>query len=543
MLNFLQTIWRQMREFFAKLTRGQKIRLGVLGAILLTVIVVATILFSRVEYAVLYADMENADAAEVYALIEGMNTKVKSEPTGTNKTTLSVPANQREQLRMQLAAQGYPKSGTSNEYAIYLSGTGLTSSSETQRMMYMYQTQDNLRRSIITLAGIEDASVILTLKKESAFVIDRDTSTSTASVILTLAPDYVLSNEGVRSVAHVVSGGSPGLTPENVFIVDSNGRSYTYVSVGEEIEEPQFNLNDKYAAERAFEKELNEKVTNMLTPVFGPGKVFVQSKVTMNFDKVQIGQKNYSMVPDANEQEIAVSYRELRESIANAGDTAQGVAGLDENGGSATYPVAGDAGDAGQYSRYEVEVNNALNEINTTIDKAPGYIEALTMSVLYDQPEDDEEDYTEHVQRLVMNAAGIKNKKDVTAQRMPIPTIDTAETANLGAQLVQQSERNQLIRLGLIALALIIVVALLAKLLRDITKPKPIPVLETALVAENGAPMYDLMVGDEEGEDGILDLPEFEINTRHVTRERIEQLIEKDPESVAQLLRGWLSEE
>lgn len=122
--------------------------------------------------------------------------------------------------------------------------------------------------------GVRDARVKLAIPEKSYLAGDSDPTR--ASVTLMLEPAHKLDRPGISGLVHLVAFSVPGLTPENVRLVDSRGLDLsTLISPGPQSETSSAHF-DVRAAE---EKRLQDKVQQALD-IKLPGR----TKVLVNLD-------------------------------------------------------------------------------------------------------------------------------------------------------------------------------------------------------------------------------------------------------------------
>ncbi len=553
-MDFLKNTFGKIADYFKSLEKGQKTRLLVFSILAVAIIVAASVLLNQKSYTVLYTGMEAQDAGEMLSLLQEM--KVDSKAQGTD--TILVETNQADSVRMQLAAEGYPKSG--QNFDIFSKSSGLGATDMEKRVYYQFQLQENLGQVIKKMGKIEDAIVNLSLAQESAYVLSNDEKPASASVLLKLKDKETLTSAEARTIAELVSKSVSGLSVEDVRIVDANMNLYR---TDEDPTAPAptpdafQDVGTQIALQQSVQESLQKQVIELLSPVFGEGRVSAQVSVTMNFDK----QSSESVVfapPVADMQEgLAVSMQELAETIK--GDAAaQGPTGTDSNGGTnttTTYPEL-ELDDNSIYSKVSKETNLELNETRTQIDNARGVITGLSVGIVIDNS-GMEDDYTESVQELVASAIGV-TPEYVSVAMIPFFSLQQSETAQQSAEeafnnqkeLIDQANaattRNTLIIAG----AIVIVVLLLLIAVLSLRK-KPAPIY-TVADAEPGAYM-DLEAGEADmlpEEYGALEeseleedpVPEIE-EKQDTTLNSLEKYIDKSPEAVVQLLRNWLSDD
>ncbi len=546
MADFFKNTIGKITEYFKNLEKGQKTRFFVFTFLAVAIVIAASVLLNQKSYTVLYSGMESQDAGEVLSLLEEMD--VDAKPQGTD--TILVESSQADGVRMQLAAEGYPKSGLN--FDIFSNASGLGTTDMEKRVYYQFQLQENLGQVIKKMEKIDDAVVSLSLAQESAYVLSDDEKPASASVLLKLKEDATLESSEARTIAELVSKSVSGLSVDDVRIVDSNMKLY---SLDEEEEQPQTaqqtyeTIGTQLALQKTVQDSIQEQVINLLTPVFGEDRVFAEVSVTLNFDKQKSESVEFAPPLENGTEGLAVSMQELAETIK--GDAAAtGVTGLDSSGGTSittTYPEL-ETDEDSIYSKVSRETNLELNETRTQIDNAQGQVLDLSVGVVINGA-DMEEDYSENVQNLVANAIGVELDK-VSVEMIPFFQLGTDEEPNIEEAFNSQKEMmsqaanaatmRTLITAGTVILVFLIGLAAIATL-----RKKPAPVMYA--VNEDPGAIVDLQAGDEdilpmEEEEPAVEIPEIP-EIENTTLSSLEKYIEKSPDAVVQLLRNWLSDD
>ena len=165
-------------------------------------------------YKVLLNGLTPADAQSIAAQLSARNIPHQIDQAGT---TVSVPADQLDTARLEVASQGMPHSGRLGFEIFDKVSWGQTEFDE--KVNYQRALEGELERTIQELRDVEAARVHLVLPAESVFV-DRQ-RTAKASVILKLRRGS-LSQEAQVSIARLLSGAVDGLSPDNVAVIDAD---------------------------------------------------------------------------------------------------------------------------------------------------------------------------------------------------------------------------------------------------------------------------------------------------------------------------------
>ncbi len=539
MPDFLKKTTDKILGYFKGLEKGQRTRFFVFTTLAIVILIAASVFLNQKSYTVLYSGMDSADAGEMLGVLEEMGIDAKAE--GSN--TILVESAQADTVRMQLAAEGYPKSGFNFDIFSNASGLGMTDMEK--RVYYQFQLQDNLSKVIKKLDKVDDAVVNISLAQESAFVLSENEKPASASVLLKLKENQSISPGEVRAIAELIAKSVSGLSVDDVRIVDSNMKLYTL-----EDEDAYSNLGTQLELQQQVKQTLQQQVISLLAPVFGEKSVLAEVNVTLDFDKHTTETVAFSPPVEGSTEGLAVSMKELAETVK--GDSAESVAGIDANGANSTtsYPELTDGEDS-VYNKVSRETNLELNETRTKIENAQGRIRDLSVAVVIDSS-DMEDDYRENVRSLVANAIGVANDR-VSVEMLPFLKLDNASenqdvvnAFNDQKDMMDIASRASTTRLLILAGAAVLSFVILIVAMLSLRK-KNEPVYE----AEVGS-MFDYTSGEDVFPESISDLlsqqasPGAISEIKDVQDANLAQLgdyVERRPEAVAQLLRNWLSDE
>jgi flagellar M-ring protein FliF len=170
-----------------------------------------------------------------------------------------------------------------------------------------------LMLTIKEIDGIEAVRVHLATPERSAFV--REASAPSASVMLRLAGGRSLGQSQVEAIVNLVSGSVPGMSAENVRVVDQNGRLLT--------SERDTTL-DGLTLQREFEDKLHDQLSALLTPLLGEGNFSTQVAVELDQSEVTSAREQY-------EPEGIVRSESESTAVSSSGAAAGGIPGVTAN--------------------------------------------------------------------------------------------------------------------------------------------------------------------------------------------------------------------
>src|SRR5262245_30962929 len=268
------------KVLLSKFTFQQKMALLASGVIVMVMLWLAVFLANRVDFQVVFSDLEPADAQSVIQKLQEMKVNYQ---LSTDGRSISVPSEKASEVRIQLASQGMPSSGRIGFEIFDQTNFGLTNFQE--QVNYQRALEGELARSIMTLTEVEAARVHLVLPKESLFQSPEEQTK--ASVILKLRNGRNLPESAVQGIINVVASSVKGLTPEHVTLIDYRGKVLARPETETGLTGPQ--LGER----QALENELATKIVQILEPAVGQGKVRPQVSVSMTFQQVEETTERY----------------------------------------------------------------------------------------------------------------------------------------------------------------------------------------------------------------------------------------------------------
>ena len=509
---------------------GKKKIIIILSIVAFVIIVgiVGAILLNRKPFTVLYSGLDAAEAGTIKKLLDDMG--VESKVQRLRHSGAGVRA---DELRLELASQGYRRRGST----MRSSPTRPPSTTDLERRTYQqYQLQENMRTTIRHMEKVDDCIVIVNPAESSSFVISDAAKESSVSVMLKLKPGAVLTDGEARAIAQFVLKCVPDLKMENVSIVDSDMKAYNVVPDAEtEMTEAQTISTMRRQMTEDIRNVLTKQVLNVLEPAIGTGNVSVSVNVVLDFDKQMIDMVEFSpSVPGETEGII----RSLQESYTANGPGAAygGAVGGDTNGVGTPVYVEADDEEKPTYYSGERTYNYEINEIKTRIEKAEGSVKDLSVAVLINNNVKGIEEYADTIAELVSKAIGVSEEYVSVAM---IPFFGSQGVPVTPVEPPAQAAGSPLPYVLLGVLLILMLAAVTAALLMSRRK--------RLALAYAGGPSVDVaLTGDdvppEEDEEEDFDISEM-MYKRSSETEKVEELMDRYPEIVAQILRAWLTED
>ena len=482
----------------------------------------------------LFSGMESADAAAVVEELTAAGTTYELADGGR---TVLVPQAEVYQLRLDMSAAGLPEQAPTG-YAL-LDEQGITTSEFRQRVDYQRALEGELARTIGTMDAVQAATVHLVMPEEALFV--DDVRKASASVLLTPAPGKTLGPEQVRAIVHLVSSSVEGLDPTTVTVADSAG---TVLNAPGEDGAAAAAQDGRAQQTRAFEEELSASAQAMLDRVLGPGGSVVRVSAELDYDE----RTTVTEAFETAEEAPAVSESTSVENYTGTGVPVGGVLGPE----NVELPGGGES----EYGKEQTERTYAVGKTTEEVTAAPGTVQRLSVAVVLDAGAAGAVDAA-RARELVAAAVGLDAERGdvIEVEEMPFDTAAAdaaAEAAAAAAAEAQRAETMSLVRTGAVLLVVAVLVGLAFRTLRRRERtPVPIPVYPMTIDDLAGA--QQLPAGEyAESLPPAPRIPEVEAPAprpvdpeelrRAAAHAEITDLVERQPDEVAQLLRGWLAD-
>jgi len=347
----------QVTRFWQELSGKQRLLLVGGGGLTVVILLLFVRQLATPSYKVLLNGLTPADAQSVASQLSAKNIDHQLDPSGT---AVSVPADQLDVARLEVASQGIPHSGRLGFEIFDKVSWGQTEFDE--KVNYQRALEGELERTIQELRDVETARVHLVLPADSVF-IDRK-RTAKASVILKLKRGS-LSGEAQTSIARLVAGAVDSLSPDNVAVIDAD----TNRPLGRP---------DGDTAGASLDDRLSQQLLATLAPVLGAEHV--RASVNVEFDPSTTDESEERYDPAST---VTLSMQRSEERIGGA--TTGGVVGTSSNVPSAKIQTNSGvvAEDGNQNTKSEV----ATYGVNKTVrhsSKPAGRIRRITAALLVD---------------------------------------------------------------------------------------------------------------------------------------------------------------
>lgn len=250
----------QLQKLFKSLSMAQ--RIGIPLAALLVIAGLMSFVRWRHEsdFRPLFSGMPPEDAAAIVQKLKESGVEHRLSDSGTS---VLVPAAKVDELRLEMAAAGLPRSGRIGFELFDKTNLGITDF--TEHINYRRALEGELERSVRSLSEVQQARVHISFPKDSVFLDSREPAK--ASVLVDLRPAARLSNSNVLAITNLIASAVEGLNPEFVSVVDMRGNLLSRPKKSS----PDSSDGSDAALEykHQLEKDLFAKVESTLTPLLG----------------------------------------------------------------------------------------------------------------------------------------------------------------------------------------------------------------------------------------------------------------------------------
>lgn len=427
---------------------------------------------------------------------------------------------------------------------------GPFTSRQQQEELLKLAKQQELASIILSMQGMEKASVQYDSQKKSGF---RQASLTTASVSVKRAGTLPLEDKQVPMIRHLVAGAFAGLSPDNVSVIDLNGRTYSGKSDGL----PGASEDPYVARMREYQSMYEAQIHNALSYV--PG-VTVTASVELN-KELHLRQEKDIYDPKAV---ATVMSREESTTTSSRGPAGGGRPGFEAQGANSAARLSASQGPENSEDRSTTETQNAPSRDHTLTELAGLTPKRVTVAVGVPtsyfeniwkkrnpaaagtdaKPPDQaaleliQKEETEKIRTLV---TGLLPQPAADAAAAPLVTVSAfshlVSDALIGPGIADRAMAwlgNYWTTLGTIGLVLASI-----GVLRSLVRA---PASTIAPLAATLPPQAAPIAGQHEGEDED-GRPKSRLRRKlggPNLREELAEMVREDPDAAANILRGWI---
>jgi flagellar M-ring protein FliF len=501
-----------IRQFITKLTPKGWAMVGGSAAAAIVFLMLIMNFASQPSYTTLETGLDPAQTGKITSTLDSKGIGYQIQNGGT---ALAVNSGQVSQARIALATGGLLGIGSQQPGFELLNSSQLGASNFQQQVTYQRALEGQLDQTIEQIQGIDSATVNLVLPNQQEQLFGNNSQTSSASVLL--SDSGTLDPRAVKGIAELVASSVQGLSDSKVTITDSSGQLLWPTSG----QGSTGDTTSKQAAENQYDAGTAAAVTALLAQTLGPGKAQVVVNADINANQATADSLVYA------KKGVPLTQQTQTETLKGGGGTAAGVTG--------TIPAYAATGGASN-SNYQNKTSNTTFGVDKTVTHsviAPGSVNSQTVSVLVDKSVP--ASAIPAIRAAVAGAVGLNAKRgdslaisQIAFAKAPAAASPASSTKMLGYA------KYAVIGIGAL-LFLFFMRRNLKRREREVFSGQPTWLREL----ETPRPLAALASGidDEPTEVKRLRSP---VN---VPKRQVEELVERDPDRVAQQVRAWMSED
>ena len=543
-----QTLLTRLWTLVTSLTVGQLVSL-VMAFVLVVAIVASSAWWVQTpSYALLFSDMDPETAGQIVTKLKTQKVPYHLDEGGRG---IRVPIDRVDELRIQFTSEGLPASGRIGFEIFDRTQFGATEFLE--QVNYRRALEGEIARTIATITEVASARVHIAMGKDSLFGESRPAK---ASVVLKLRGQHTLSQPSINGISNLVAASVEGLRPDAVVILDTFGRP---------LARPQQDRDDPLGAaqlerQQRLEREMSERIVALLEPVVGPERVRVNVSMKLNPSSSEETEERWDPNAVVRSRQTSADQSSAAGAVAQIAGTRANLPSDPQTPAPAQQASVTPAG--GGTSRTQETTNYEISRTTRRVISPPGEIARLSVAVILD---DDQvvkanaqgqktvtraprnRDELQKIQGLVAAAVGLEMDRgdQLTVENVSFdePVIEETPPPTMLQRITPElKEGSRMLVIVLVAVfaLLMLVRPLMAWSKGQGTRAGAAP----ALIAAPGQSIKT--VADMENElEARLDAAAAGKNPDRklpVLARRVTNMSLKDPETVAKLLRTWMSE-
>ncbi|MEX0404181.1 flagellar basal-body MS-ring/collar protein FliF [Aquibium sp. LZ166] len=303
----------QFQKIIDNLTAFGPRRTAIGGGILafvFAVVIGGAIFLNRPANETLYVGLDRSDVAKIGVVLSEAGL---SYDVGADGTTVMVPAGYTGRARMILAEKGLPSSSNAG-YELFDNVGSLGLTSFMQEVTRVRALEGEIARTIQSISGVKSARVHIVMSQQANF--RREEQQPTASVVI--RSGGIDEIKTANSIRHMVAAAVPGLTSDNVTVLDTDG---SLLASGDD--PSSSSLNRSMSIERTVESQVADNIHKALSPFLGRDNFRASVKAVVNTDSRQIEETIFD--PDSKVERSIQTIRSNDNSNESGASTPAGV--------------------------------------------------------------------------------------------------------------------------------------------------------------------------------------------------------------------------
>ncbi|MFD1735812.1 flagellar basal-body MS-ring/collar protein FliF [Bacillus salitolerans] len=532
----MQLSLNKIKDFWGNRSTAQKGML--IGSVILFFILIFAVvtMSSKVNFVPLYSNLSPRETGEIKAQLDGRGIQSQISDNGS---TILVPEEVVNTLKVELAAEGYPNSG-SIDYSFFSQNAGFGMTDNEFNVLKLEAMQTELSNLMKGIEGVQDAKVMINLPQESVWLTD-DIQAASASIVLNTQAGYRFEPEQVQALYNLVSKSVPNLPTDNIVIMN---QFFEYFDLKNENNakhnDPTTAFQTQHQIKQEVERDIQRQVQQMLGMMMGQDKVVVS--VTADIDFTQENREENLVLPvdPENMEGIAVSVERITETFTGNGAAAGGIEGTGETD-IVNYATGAEGGN-GDYERIEERINNDVNRIRKEIVESPYKVRDIGIQVMVEPPTADDPaslppqaiDEIEQILSTIIRTSIAKEagQPQLTDEEIATKVAVSVQPFNGKVDFAAPTQAMIPLWAYIAGGALVIIILLLVFLLFRKKKKEEEEAEAEAMLKESMAAAISVQdINDEREQES------------DIIRQQLEKLAKDKPGDFAKLLRSWIAEE
>ena len=262
-----------MLNFINQIGKTKLVIISTVSVALFASLLFFIINFQHLDMSPLYKDISLADRS---AILNALNTLgVNYE---VDEGEILIDGDRIREVRMMLAAEGLPSSGSIVGYEIFNKSEALGTSSFSQNVNLLRALEGELSRTIASFDNIQTARVHLAIPKKELF--SREVNKPKASVIIKTYNKNTLGNKQMSAITHLIASAVQGLDINNITIVSTDGQPFRLPSDQQE----SLISSSLQEYKLATEQKLKNSIESLIGKFVGIDKVKAEVNVELDLE-------------------------------------------------------------------------------------------------------------------------------------------------------------------------------------------------------------------------------------------------------------------
>ena len=355
----------QLTQLWNRLTWGQRIAIFAVTSAVIGGLLALSHWNQERDFKPLLSGLAAEDTGAVTAKLKELGVDYRLNDTDT----ILVPSDRIAEVRLQLASAGLPKSGRVGFELFDKVNFGASEFAE--QVNYHRAIEGELERSVMSIREVEQARVHITLAKDSLYTEQRESAK--ASILVKLRAAAGLSPQNVAAICQLTASAVPGLSADQVSVVDTNGNLLNRprpagIGDGEQATEAALDYR------KSVEHDLQTKIGQTLEPLLGANHFRVGVSADVDLTSGDQSEETYDPL-----KSVMTSSQTTQDGPALP--SASGVPGTASN---LPNPTSSPSTGASNYARHTESVTYQTSRVVKHIKLPQGVLKRLSLSVLVD---------------------------------------------------------------------------------------------------------------------------------------------------------------